>query len=147
MNIFRSLDLGILSESADQTQSIAAALAGSLPINQVLKLSGSLGTGKTTFVQGLAKAWGIEEAVKSPTFNLFSIYQGELQLIHLDAYRLNDPSQAQDLLIEEFLNPPFCLAIEWPEKVKGWMEDDVWHLRFNIEENHNHKIQLIDRPE
>ncbi len=146
MNIFKTLELGTLTKSAKQTQLIAAQVALNLPVNQVLKLSGSLGTGKTTFVQGLAKAWAVEETVKSPTFNLYSIYQGERQLVHLDAFRLNDPSQAEYLLIEEFLNPPFCLAIEWPERVEGWMEEDVWYLQFSIVENFCHRIQLISRP-
>ena len=114
-----------------------------LPINQILKLSGTLGTGKTTFVQGLAKAWEIDELVKSPSFNLYSIYQGTRQLIHLDAYRLEKPSQADDLLIEEFLSPPFCLAIEWPEKIEGWMEEDALHLEFSILENTSHQLKLI----
>ena len=142
MNISNKFLEGIQTSSAAETQSYAAELAQILPANQVLKLSGTLGTGKTTFVQGLAKAWGIEESVKSPSFNLYSIYQGERQLIHLDAYRLNHPSQAEDLLIDEFLNPPFCLAIEWPEKVEGWMEDDAWLLEMNILEDQSHTIKL-----
>ena len=142
MSILDKLIAGVRTESAEQTQSYAADLAALLPDNQVLKLSGSLGTGKTTFVQGLAKAWGIDEVVKSPSFNLYSIYQGKRQLIHLDAYRLNHPSQAEDLLIEEFLKPPFCLAIEWPEKVEGWMDEGAWHLYFEIQDEKTHNIRL-----
>ncbi|MCZ6674730.1 MAG: tRNA (adenosine(37)-N6)-threonylcarbamoyltransferase complex ATPase subunit type 1 TsaE, partial [Verrucomicrobia bacterium] len=99
MSISDQLSQGVISESASQTQSIASSFAKELPADQVLKLSGSLGTGKTTFVQGLAKAWSIQESVKSPTFNLYSIYRGTRQLIHMDAYRLSSPSQAEDLLI------------------------------------------------
>jgi tRNA threonylcarbamoyladenosine biosynthesis protein TsaE len=146
MSIFDTLQKGMLSKSAEETQSIAASLAKALPDNQVLKLSGSLGTGKTTFVQGLAKAWQIDESIKSPTFNLYSIYQGNRQLIHLDAYRLNNPSEAESLLIEEFLAPPFCLAIEWPEKVEGWMEDDTWLLQFSIKGENEHVIKLETYP-
>lgn len=146
MSISDQLSQGVISESASQTQSIASSFAKELPADQVLKLSGSLGTGKTTFVQGLAKAWSIQESVKSPTFNLYSIYRGTRQLIHMDAYRLSSPSQAEDLLIEEFLTPPFCLAIEWPDNVEGWMAEDVWRIQFSIEENHFHKIQLLPNP-
>ena len=143
MSISDQLLQGVTSESASQTQAIASALAQEFPDNHVLKLSGSLGTGKTTFVQGLAKAWSINETVNQPTFNIYSVYRATRQLIHLDAYRLSSPSQAEDLLIEEFLTPPYCLAIEWPENVEGWMVEDAWHLQFSIEENHFHKIQLL----
>lgn len=142
MSILDKFIAGIETTSAEQTQSYASDLAADLPANCILKLSGTLGTGKTTFVQGLAKGWRIEESIKSPSFNLYSIYQGDRQLIHLDAYRLNDPSQAEDLLIEEFLKPPFCLAIEWPEKVEGWMDEDAWYLDFRIQKNRTHFIQL-----
>jgi len=142
MSILDKFKSGITTQSPEQTQSYAAELASVLPINLALKLSGTLGTGKTTFVQGLAKAWGIQEPVKSPTFNLYSIYQGNRQLVHLDAYRLNHPSQTEDLLIDEFLKPPFCLAIEWPEKVDGWMDEDTWLLEFDIQDDHSHTIKL-----
>jgi|TARA_B110000116_G_C16732362_1_gene534316 tRNA threonylcarbamoyladenosine biosynthesis protein TsaE len=146
MSIFDTLQKGMISKSADETQSIAASLAKALPINQVLKLSGTLGTGKTTFVQGLAKAWQITETVKSPTFNLYSIHPGSRQLIHLDAYRLNNPSEAESLLIEEFLEAPYCLAVEWPEKVDGWMEDEAWLLQFSIQKENEHHIKLEAWP-
>ena len=146
MTIFDELLAGLVSDSAEKTQAIAEAVAKTLPANQTLKLSGTLGTGKTTFVQGLAKGWSIHESVKSPTFNLYSIYQGDRQLIHVDAYRLNDPGEAEDLLIEEFLKPPYCLAIEWPERVGTWMEEDAWFLQFSIVENNRHRIQLTSKP-
>lgn len=147
MSIFDKLQSGIRSQSAGETQAIAAEVASEFPINQVLKLSGTLGTGKTTFVQGLAKAWSIKDSVKSPTFTLYSIYQGSRQLIHLDAYRLTDPAQVEDLLIDEFLIPPYCLAVEWPEKVADWIQEDSWQLNFSIEGDRNHRIQLTQRPD
>lgn len=143
MNIFERLRAGIVSQSAEETQRVASQFGAELPTNQVIKLSGTLGAGKTTFIQGLAKGWGITESVKSPTFNLYSIYSGNRQLVHLDAYRLNDPAEAEDLLIEEFLTPPYCLAIEWPEKVAGWMDEDSWTLKFTIDSNNQHRIELI----
>ena len=146
MHIFDLLKKGILSDSPEETQAVAEQFAEALPENQILKLSGSLGTGKTTFIQGLAKGWDISESVKSPTFNLYSIYKGSRQLVHFDAYRLGDHSEAEDLLIEEFLNPPYCLAIEWPEKVEGWMEEDAWYLSFSIEGLKKHKVMLVSSP-
>lgn len=142
MNTLEKLKQGVITRSAEETWELAKAFAETLPANTTVCLSGNLGTGKTTFIQGLAKAWGIDEGITSPTFNLYSIHQGSRQLIHMDAYRLESPERAQDLLIEEFLSPPYCLAIEWPEKVEGWYDSDAWVLKFKIQEPGIHKIQL-----
>lgn len=146
MDIFERLKTGISTTSAEETQNLAAEWANYFPVNQVLKLSGPLGSGKTTFVQGLAAAWGVTDLVKSPSYNLYSIHSGDRQLIHLDAYRLDAPGQAEDLLIEEFLKPPFCLVVEWPEKVEGWMDDDAWKIALRIESPQTHHLQLTAWP-
>lgn len=110
---------------------VAAELALWLPPDATLALHGDLGAGKSTFVRGLAMAWGITDPITSPTYNIFSIYQGDRQLIHMDAYRLNSASQAESLLIEEFMRSPWCLAVEWPEKVAEWLPNDRLQLCFS----------------
>ena len=128
----------------------AAELARVLPPDVTLALHGDLGAGKTVFVKGLAKAWGITETVTSPTFTLFSIYEGARQLVHLDAYRLDSPGAVEELMIEEFLRTPHCLAVEWPDKAGDWLPADAWHLDLSITPEGIHFIQLRtlkDRPE
>lgn len=142
MGIETALKKGIISKSAEETQTIATKLAAVLPHDSVLTLQGDLGAGKTTFVKGLALAWQIKENVTSPTFNLFNIYQGTRQLVHLDAYRLNSPEEAEALLLEEFLQSPFCLAIEWPEKLDSYWSQKAWPLHLKIENENEHFIQL-----
>ncbi len=142
MNTLEKLEQGVTTYSKEETWLLAKTFSEFLPKNTTLCMSGNLGTGKTTFIQGLAKAWGIEDAITSPTFNLYSIYEGSRQLVHVDAYRLESPERANDLLIEEFLKPPYCLAIEWPEKVEGWYEPDAWVLNFEIQEPGEHHITL-----
>ncbi|MBN2068608.1 MAG: tRNA (adenosine(37)-N6)-threonylcarbamoyltransferase complex ATPase subunit type 1 TsaE [Opitutales bacterium] len=144
MNILENLELGIVSHSPEETQHLAAALALVLPVDHVLTLRGDLGAGKTTFVKGLAEAWGIREVVTSPTYNLYSIYEGERQLVHMDAYRLNGAESMEELMLEEFLKTPYCLAIEWPEKIEEWIPADAWHLTFNITET-GHYLRLKNR--
>ena len=136
------LSKGIRSHSAVETEALAAQLATELPEDSVLALHGDLGAGKTTFIRGLARAWGIQEAVTSPTYNLYTIYQGKRQLIHLDAYRLESGADLDALMIEDFLHPPWCFAVEWPERIPDALPEDTWHLYLTINEDLSHQIRL-----
>jgi len=141
MNTLETLEQGITTHSPEESQQWALRFAQSLPVNTTLCLHGTLGTGKTTFVQGMARAWDIAEAVTSPTYNLYTVYQGSRQLIHLDAYRLDSADAMESLNIEEWLRPPFCLAIEWPERIEEWLDARAWHLHLGIEGS-SHTIRL-----
>jgi tRNA threonylcarbamoyladenosine biosynthesis protein TsaE len=143
MTTIEQLRQGITTDSAEQTQSIANALAGMLPTEVTLALHGDMGVGKTTFVQGLARGFGVTERVTSPTFSIFSVHQGSSRsLIHLDAYRLESEKQIESLLLEDFLTNSYCLAVEWPEKISAWLPADTWHLTLSIEEGDRHRIVL-----
>ncbi len=141
-DILKKLEAGICSNTATETEAIAAALAKEIPADAVLALHGDLGAGKTTFVRGLARAWGIKEAVTSPTFNLYTIYQGARQLIHLDAYRLESGADLDALMIEDLLKSPWCFAVEWPERIPDALPDGTLHLFLSINKDHSHQIQL-----
>ncbi|MGB0744204.1 MAG: tRNA (adenosine(37)-N6)-threonylcarbamoyltransferase complex ATPase subunit type 1 TsaE, partial [Opitutales bacterium] len=76
MNIVEQLSCGAETSSADETERLATQLALVFPEDLTLALHGDLGAGKTTFIRGLARGWGIDEPVTSPTFNLFTLYSG-----------------------------------------------------------------------
>ena len=143
MNICDKLRGGVTTHSAEETRALAAELASVLPADVVLALHGDMGVGKTTFVQGLARGLGVKEQVTSPTFAIYSVYQGGTRkLVHLDAYRLEHERQIEELLLEEFLTPPWCLAVEWPEKVGAWLPPGAWHLTLSIVTGDKHRIEL-----
>lgn len=141
MSIFDRLHAGIVSRSAEQTQAVAAEFALALPLEATVALHGDLGVGKTTFVQGMALAYGIAEPVTSPTFTLYSLYAGTRLLAHLDAYRLSNAAQMDTLLVEDFLRSPYCLAIEWPERIPEWIPKEALHLVLGIEPG-GHRLSL-----
>lgn len=141
-DLLERLRSGVRSQSADETEALAAELAAILPMDSVLALHGDLGAGKTTFVRGLARAWDIQEAVTSPTFNLYTIYSGQRQLIHLDAYRLQSGADLDALMIEDFLQSPWCFAVEWPERIPDALPENTWHLYLTINESQQHLIRL-----
>lgn len=141
-NIYDRLRAGVATSSPERTRELAAELAASLSPDQTLALHGDLGVGKTTFVQGLAHGFGIREAITSPTFNIFTVHRGPTNLVHLDAYRLGNARQIEDLLLEDFLAPPWCLAVEWPDRIGEWLPRDALHFELRIVAGERHTIRL-----
>ncbi|HEX2054027.1 MAG TPA: tRNA (adenosine(37)-N6)-threonylcarbamoyltransferase complex ATPase subunit type 1 TsaE [Actinomycetota bacterium] len=126
--------LVVQTRSSDETRQLAGAIAPLLVPGDVLVLSGDLGAGKTTFVQGLAKGLGIVERVTSPTFILMKEYPGgRFPLMHLDVYRLGKIQEVIDLGIDEYLDPSYVVAVEWGDRVEPLLPQD--HL--NVELTHD----------
>jgi tRNA threonylcarbamoyladenosine biosynthesis protein TsaE len=143
MDMLDQFRAGLTTSSAAETQDLAARFAADLPPEAVLALHGDLGVGKTTFVQGLARGLGITEPVTSPTFNIFVVHRGAGRtLVHLDAYRLTGPAQLDTLMLEDFLRPPYCLAVEWPDRVAAWLPPGTIHLELGIDAEERHTIRV-----
>ncbi|NJK64678.1 MAG: tRNA (adenosine(37)-N6)-threonylcarbamoyltransferase complex ATPase subunit type 1 TsaE [Synechococcaceae cyanobacterium SM2_3_1] len=101
----------------DQTLRLACILGETAVAGTVILLRGELGSGKTTFVQGLGIGLGIATVIHSPTFVLLQEYwEGRLPLFHADLYRL-DPLSVLDLGLEELWSGPGIVAVEWPERL------------------------------
>ena len=144
MTIIEKLRQGVTTESAEETRALAAKLAAALPPDTTLALHGDMGVGKTTFVQGLAQGLGVTAQVTSPTFAIYSVHRGaKCSLIHLDAYRLENERQIEPLLLEEFLVSPWCLAVEWPEKIGAWLPAHALHLNLAIVDGERHRVRLL----
>lgn len=134
---------GVPTASADETRALAATFAAGLPADSTVALHGDLGAGKTTWVQGMAAGLGIVEPVTSPTFTIYNLHCGAGRMLaHLDAYRLGSPGEADALLLEEFLVSPWCLAIEWPDRIPSWVPDDAWHLDLEVAADGRHRVRL-----
>ena len=102
------------TSSADETERLAARLASVLDVGDVVTVSGELGTGKTTFVRGAARALGVEGPVTSPTFTIGHRYEGDVPVSHLDLYRFASiaPEEWGDL--EPYFEDA-VVFVEWPE--------------------------------
>ena len=92
-------------------------------------LVGDLGAGKTAFTQGFAEALGVDETITSPTFTLVRTYVGKHRLNHLDVFRLERTSEAEDLGLGELLEDGITL-IEWGDTIAGALPADYLELRF-----------------
>jgi len=127
------------TSTAQDTEEFAAQLARARPVElnslAVLYLSGELGSGKTTFARGFLRAFGITQPVRSPTFTLMELYPvGELTLLHVDLYRLDQPSELDALGLREWARPGLLWLIEWPEKGAGRLPSADLMLAFSVAE-------------
>ena len=118
MPILNPHSLEFFSRSPEQTRRLGIRLGALLRPGDLLCLSGDLGAGKTTLVQGLAQGWGSLDAVSSPTFVLCNEYRrpdGRI-LFHFDAYRLSNAAEAVELDLDYMLEAG-PLAVEWAERI------------------------------
>lgn len=129
--INQSTDETRILDDLEATKDLGRELAARLKAHDILLLRGPLGAGKTSLVQGLANALGIQEPITSPTFALAQHYpEGTPPLIHLDLYRLEQAAAADDLFLqeeEEANAMGALLVVEWPERLSLSLPD-AWIL-------------------
>jgi tRNA threonylcarbamoyladenosine biosynthesis protein TsaE len=104
------------SASSAETERLGAELARTLRPGDLVLVSGELGSGKTTFVRGACRALGVTGPVTSPTFTIGHLYEGDVEIAHLDLYRLEtiDPS-----ILEDYVTPDRITFVEWPAALEN----------------------------
>jgi tRNA threonylcarbamoyladenosine biosynthesis protein TsaE len=109
-----------VTASAEETEALAQRLARGLRTGDVVTVAGELGSGKTTFVRGAARALGVTEPVTSPTFTIGHRYDAPVAVAHLDLYRIAhvDPEEWADL--EPYFDGTIAF-VEWPEHAGDWL--------------------------
>lgn len=108
----------LTSPDASTTKAIAYRLAACVQPGDVLSLTGDLGAGKTTFVQGLAGGLSCEGAPTSPTFTIIHEYECTVPLYHFDAYRLSGPEELERLGYEEYFYGQGLTVVEWGDIIQ-----------------------------
>lgn len=106
------------SYSAEDTQRIAAEIADTLKGGEFIAMYGDLGAGKTAFVQGLARALGIDTPVTSPTFTIVNEYYGRLPLYHFDVYRIADSDEMYEIGYDDYIASEGVCIVEWAELIE-----------------------------
>jgi tRNA threonylcarbamoyladenosine biosynthesis protein TsaE len=106
------------SNSPEETEALAGALAAWLETGDVITVAGELGSGKTTFVRGACRALGVERPVTSPTYTIGHLYQGRVAVSHLDLYRFRNVSAAEWGDLEPYFSGA-VVFVEWPEAGVG----------------------------
>jgi len=122
----------LISGSVEETQDFGARVGRLLRPGDVVALYGVLGTGKTTFVQGLAQGLGRDpDTIKSPTFVLMREYPGAIPLIHVDGYRLEGGPAVSWLDLDLIFSPTKVTVIEWAERFSGVLPEAHLEVRLH----------------
>lgn len=148
----------MITKSKTETQKIAAKLAKRIlnpkPYTlhpRVIALSGTLGSGKTTFVQGFMKAMGVKHHITSPTFIIFRRYpitknyklktKNYSDVYHFDLYRLDKPQDVMKLGFKKIISDKNNIVlIEWPELIKKQLPKNTIWIKFGHGKNKKERI-------
>ncbi len=115
-------------------ETLGAKIAGQLRVGDVVALTGGLGAGKTTLSRAILADMGFSGEVPSPTFTIIETYdppQVRLPVVHADFYRLEDPSEAMEIGLDDYREGAALIA-EWPENAGGFDHEDGC-LSINLE--------------
>lgn len=134
------MDYKITTYSEEDTIELAQNIESEKFPNMVICLEGDLGTGKTVFTKGFAKAMEIDEDVTSPTFNIIKEYtSGEMPLYHMDVYRLDGKMTGID--IEEYYTKKGVTIIEWADMIPNLLPEKRLDIKFkSLSEDENKRV-------
>ncbi len=155
MNKKDFIDKLFITNNSKETKKLGKSLARVLKKGDLVCLYGDLGSGKTTFVQGLAEGLGIKQKIISPTFIIIKNYESPLRsalqnfegqarvmnFYHIDLYRVENEKDLESLGIEEILNDSEnIVVIEWAENLKEFLPKKRIDLKFAYESENKRKI-------
>lgn len=116
----------------------------------IVGLYGDLGSGKTTFTQILGEVFGVKEKILSPTFvieKIYKIHNNRFEhLIHIDAYRIEDPNELKVLGWETIAsNPKNLICVEWADKISNLLPEDHIRVRFSHAGEHMRIVEVVNK--
>lgn len=129
----------VFLSSPEEMIEFGSLIGSQMTVGSVLALSGDLGVGKTTFVQGLAKSLAITDPIQSPTFVYLNEYKGTIPLFHFDLYRLKSEDDFIALGFDECFAKGVS-AIEWSERIEALIPENALRLHFS----HDPKGRIVE---
>jgi len=132
----------ITTRSVDETQKLGEIIGTAVTGGTVLALTGDLGSGKTAFVQGLARGLEVPDDyyITSPSYTLINEYPGRFPLFHVDLYRITDSFGMEDIGLYEILGDNGVVAIEWADRIEQKLLPDSLIIHFEITDDDTRKI-------
>jgi tRNA threonylcarbamoyladenosine biosynthesis protein TsaE len=141
------------SRSRQETVTFAKNLAKLIKNGTVIGFCGDLGSGKTTFIKGLAKGLGISKKISSPSFVILKVYpfrrnyqfrnRQKSLFYHFDLYRLNSIKDLRSIGYEDFLDGSGVCAIEWANKAKSLMPESYLKISMKVRGENLREINLL----
>ena len=135
----------ITTHSVTETRKLGQTLGAEIHQAVIISLIGDLGSGKTAFVQGLAKGLDVPEKyyITSPTFTLINEYPGRHPLYHIDLYRIEHAAELAEIGLDEIFKADAVIAIEWAEKLTGEKLSSHLELRLRIISENTRQIDIF----
>ena len=135
-----------VSKSEAETERFAESIAKKYQGSPTFLLFGNLGAGKTAFTRGLARGYGSDKRVSSPTFTLVHEYSGDKTVYHFDLYRLESEEELYDIGFEEYFKEDTVRVIEWPDAFIDFMPENSVEIHITYgEEPETRKIEVRER--
>lgn len=141
-----------LIKSIEDTKALAEKMAEVLKKGDILCLEGDLGAGKTTFTQYLLRAFGVDDYITSPTFNIVNTYQGRvagevISIHHFDVYRISHYEEMYDIGYEEYVDGESIAIIEWPSRIMPLLPKEAIFLNLTLGDNEERHAQITGLKE
>jgi tRNA threonylcarbamoyladenosine biosynthesis protein TsaE len=130
------------TSSREETVLLGERIGRALKAGDVVALSGELGAGKTTLIQGIAKGLGIKDWVTSPTFTIINEFKGAMDLYHMDLYRIDAIDEAFQEEMEEYFKKGGVAVIEWAEKARDILPEGTIEINMKILSENKRKIEI-----
>ncbi len=132
-----------ISHNEKETISFANKLAGNCNSEDIIVLTGDLGSGKTKFTEGFLSFFGLENEISSPTFTIVNEYSNnDIKIYHFDVYRLSDSSEFYEIGGDEYFYKGICL-IEWGELIKDALPNEYTHITFE-KDSSDENIRILN---
>lgn len=138
----------IETHSVEETFAAAESLAAQLKAGDVILYTGEMGAGKTHFTKGIARYFGIEQVVSSPTFALVNEYHGEkMSVFHFDLFRIDSFDDLYAIGFFDYLDRGGILAVEWSENIPALAEEleSVWTVDIQKIGENSRKITILKK--
>ena len=138
-------EITLATASAAETRRLGERCGSLLRSPLVICLIGDLGSGKTVFVQGLARGLDVsaDYAVTSPSFTLINEYPGRFKLFHVDLYRLGTEADLDDIGLTEILHGEGVAAVEWADNLADVMVAERLEIRFEFGDDDRRRLRLV----
>jgi len=140
-----------LSKSSTKTLDFATSFASTLKRNDIVLMMGELGSGKTQFVKGVCRCFGVHDSISSPTFVMLHRYEGrdarneELLLYHFDLYKVKNESEILELGYQEFFQSNGICLVEWGDKLSTLIPRRRIEINFTLGNNESERHLTINR--
>ena len=137
----------MIINNLEELKKFANKLAPLLKTGDVINLIGDMGAGKTTLVNEIARFFNIYDS-SSPTFAIVNIYDGDVEIYHLDLYRFEDPDELLDIDFETYFYPEGAITfLEWAENGEGYLPDGMIDIKIDKISENAREINIIDTTE